>query len=820
MSLLSPAEIKKLHESAVSFGLAGARLALLRGIDPAAVKKLPAGLREAEQILSDLTEMNRLRTLPDGSIPLRVWLWNAISLAPSRFASETFRKALAALDRALIEAAQHPEEPILEASPPREPAHADKPKGFPTEVAVPGSEAKPPPPSSVLGSKAVDRPVLAPAQPEKNTLGAQSRPATDPAEAAAQSEGPGDEFPAYLIRFGDAFEDTRPRSGGEDESPGVGEGPERIVSTGFSAAESPGRPLSGGAGLEPGGSYYYWLEVGAPVAGSIERTPSRLPAELLPKDAELTVVLFSNPGGLELDPAADIGVLRLRPDGHVLVTRPASVPPPIAQMPELLATRLFFPVKAPAAEGDYLLRSCIYYRGTLVQSREVRARVARGKRAEEGSLSSRVDYTLSRSLAPRGLRALGEHKLSILLNAAEDGTHGFRFFGEGDYRKSASFDGHEVQSHITRVRESMRRVSWGSADAWTPSAPYRYDQLATFQSLLGDLIDMAKAGFRVYDAIADRLGGGSSGADALRETMRRPGLVQLALKESSRLVLPLAMLYDHPIDTWLKPDAYKLCEAFIASTADGGPLEDKACFLGDCPSRDDARTVCPSGFWGFRHAIGVPVTLASGRESPPDLDNPLPRGEGPRVTVAVCTDPQMRERDRHVQALLALFDPARARLAETRDAALQALRETTSHVVYFYCHGGVDGGVPYIQVGPMDGPPIGRDTLRREKIAWSSPRSLVFINGCHTTDLEPERAIDLVSGFVETAGASGVIGTEITVFEPLATAFAESFMDAFLRGGRPVGEAVRRARLHLLQKDLNPLGLVYVPFAVASLKLS
>jgi hypothetical protein len=305
--------------------------------------------------------------------------------------------------------------------------------------------------------------------------------------------------------------------------------------------------------------------------------------------------------------------------------------------------------------------------------------------------------------------------------------------------------------------------------------------------------------------------------------MRRPGLVQLALKESARLVLPLAMMYDHRLDTWLKrANDYHLCEAFIAATADGAPLEDKPCFMGDCPSRDDAKAVCPSGFWGFRHAIGVPVTLTNNDEAPADLDDPLPRGPGPVVTVAVCTDPQMRERDRHVRALLDLFEPARTHLAETRDDALHALRDTTAHVVYFYCHGGVDGdrGVPYIQVGPMDDDPIGRDTLRNEGIFWSSPRSLVFINGCHTTDLEPDRAIDLVSGFVETAGASGVIGTEITVFEPLATAFAESFMEAFLRDGRPVGEAVRRARLRLLQQGLNPLGLVYVPFAVASLKLS
>jgi hypothetical protein len=764
MSLLNPEEILKLHRVALSFHLEDARDALLEGIDPAVVSELPKGLAPSDQILSDLTELNRIGRLDDGSIPLEIWILNAVSLVP-RAAAAAFFEALNALPREL---ARPPW--VFEVEPARDPA---------------------PPPR--WASKRIP-------------------PDAPPPPTAQAGDGPEEPIPSP----------GKPIYRGEPEA--LAKASERIVNTGFSAAETPIKTLFGDACLEPGRAYYYWLEVGAPVAGSIEITPVPLPVELLPQDAELTVVLFSNPEGLEVDPNADMGVLRLQPSGDVMVARPASVPPPIASQAEVLATRLFFPVKAPAKEGVYLLRSCIYHRGTLVQSREIRARVARGGRAEARALTSRVDYTLSRTLAPTALRALGEHKLSILLNAGEDGTHGFRFFGEGDYRRSATFDGLEVQSLITSLRGSLRRVSWGSSDAWKPGVPYRFDQEPTFHSLLGDLIDMAKEGARAYDAIARRLGGDAEGEEALREAMRRPGLVQLALKESARFVLPLAMLFDHRLDTWLDPGHYHLCEAFQAATADGAPLEQKPCFLGDCPSRDVDTAICPSGFWGFRHALGVPMTLVNEREgdASPDLQDPLPRGEGPSVTVAVCTDPQMQERDRHVRALLDLFDPARSRVAETRQDAIKALRDITAHIVYFYCHGGTQGDarVPYIQVGPMTDPPIGRDTLRNSKIRWPSPRPLVFINGCHTTDLEPDRAIDLVSGFVETAGASGVIGTEITVFEPLATAFAERFMEAFLRDGHPVGEAVRRARLHLLQKGLNPLGLVYVPFAVASLKLS
>ena len=78
-------------------------------------------------------------------------------------------------------------------------------------------------------------------------------------------------------------------------------------------------------------------------------------------------------------------------------------------------------------------------------------------------------------------------------------------------------------------------------------------------------------------------------------------------------------------------------------------------------------------------------------------------------------------------------------------------------------------------------------------------------------------AFDLVQTFVETVGAAGVIGTEITIYEPLAVAFGEACLRRFM-DGTSIGEAVRQARLELLQQG-NPLGLVYDVFAIASLKM-
>ncbi|HLM74909.1 MAG TPA: hypothetical protein VK459_19505, partial [Polyangiaceae bacterium] len=100
MSLHNPEEILKLHRVALSFHLEDARDALLEGIDPAVVSELPKGLAPSDQILSDLTELNRIGRLDDGSIPLEIWILNAVSLVP-RAAAAAFFEALNALPREL-----------------------------------------------------------------------------------------------------------------------------------------------------------------------------------------------------------------------------------------------------------------------------------------------------------------------------------------------------------------------------------------------------------------------------------------------------------------------------------------------------------------------------------------------------------------------------------------------------------------------------------------------------------------------------------------------------------------------------------------------
>src|SRR5688572_21978421 len=92
--LLSHARILELHAAAVSAHLMGSRDALLAGLGPAFVAGLPHARSPAEQILQDLDALNSVGALTDGTVPLAVWLGNAVALAGAREESAVFRRAL------------------------------------------------------------------------------------------------------------------------------------------------------------------------------------------------------------------------------------------------------------------------------------------------------------------------------------------------------------------------------------------------------------------------------------------------------------------------------------------------------------------------------------------------------------------------------------------------------------------------------------------------------------------------------------------------------------------------------------------------------
>lgn len=612
---------------------------------------------------------------------------------------------------------------------------------------------------------------------------------------------------AMIDRGGESPRDTSSPPKGLEDAP-----PERIVSTGFAAETQPSKPLEAETPLALAADYLFWFEVGERVEGSIEAADVELPVDKLPPEARLDVALFGFEGELILTSGADVGQIKIQPDGTVRVTKPVARPAALAG-DELMTRRLFFPVRTPAQAGAYRMRCNIYYQQTLVQSRLVTVQAASNPaRQAEAALRSVVDYTLSKMLNGHQLEGMGRNVLSVMLNDNGNGTHGFRFFGENEFKNDAAMGAGELADLIKSARGALRKAAWGDENEYN-GQPYRYHGPFNMERLTDDLVRFAIRGYRFYDALINKLAGDADKAWELADLMVKPGQVQIATKESANMLVPAAMFYDYPLDDGLANSDYSLCPSFLDALKQKAPLEETKCFQGNCPSHGQDTVVCPSGFWGYRHSLGLPVSVSTG----PDAPVTIPAPGKAKIAVSVSTDPNFRQRPLHEQNLQKMG--LGWEYADDRDKAVALLKKTESQVVYFYCHGGLSGTTPFLSVGLPSGPRLTKANLRSERIRWQKVRPLVFINGCHTTALTPEHAIDFVSGFVEVSHAAGVIGTEITIYEPIAVSFAEACLHRFLIKRETIGEAVRGARLKMLQEG-NPLGLVYIPYVMAGLKLA
>ncbi|HEX3184315.1 MAG TPA: hypothetical protein VHQ94_05950 [Pyrinomonadaceae bacterium] len=640
--------------------------------------------------------------------------------------------------------------------------------------------------------------------------------------------------------------------------PPSGETSERpdLVNLGFSQQQPADTRLKKDEPLQTGHSYYFWIRIGKDVDEAAIGTPSEIDLTEIKKLFEepvLTVAIFNFEKELEISPGRDIGELKIRKDGKVKVLRQPLdtnlISLSAAAPAGYLDDYLLFPISVPIKEATYRLRCNIYCAQVLVQSYVVSANVRSTSDPVPEACSQRLDYFLSQSLRADHLASITKepHLLSLMVNDNGDGSSTFRFFGSDGterYKDDAPIDGPQLSGFLQQARAALRKVSWGDEEEWDEKkgAAYRYKKGEKFdeKKLAKDLAYLARAGSRIYTGFQIHLHKKRSELEAL---LANSGLIQIALKLSPRAVLPAAVVYDYgwnPNQFNFPTTEFQLCPTFSkalneAQQPDGPTLEDAACFNGGCELKQmiadiqkpgSGKTmsslgpiICPSGFWGYRHLLGLPLTLdGSNNEIPPVIEFK----DSLQMFSCVSTDPGFVERDPHLANLKAL-QGLKLERDNGYDPFILRLKSSVPQLIYFYCHGGVKAGSfnPYLQIGDKD--ELDPNNWGFEGIEWTGPNPLVFINGCHTVSLNPEVTLDFVSSFVQTSGAAGVIGTEITIFEPLAVRFAEECFKRFIGAAphkekMPIGKAVRGARLALL-RDGNPLGLVYIPYAVASLRL-
>ena len=585
-----------------------------------------------------------------------------------------------------------------------------------------------------------------------------------------------------------------------------------VVNTGFASHHAIGQPIPPTTTLQANGRYYFWLDIDLPNPASIEKTPTPLPLEELPPLPVVQVVVSAVPNELALTGATQ-GALQLLADGTAVVKRAANAPPGATD----LARRLYFAVQAPAEPGTYRLRCDIYHEQVLIQGRLVQAVVTAVAQTQAQALTSTIDHSLA-ELRAADMPPIPTHGLSMAMRHDSQGTHSFALFGKAGNQQFANHI-YLTEGKLTTLLETGRkllhRVAWGTETEWRgdDDQEYRYAVSRPLNSatVRADLGRLARWGYTFFRSLVTDLGGAQQAA--LEQALQGNGFIQFTSHHSAALTLPLSLLYDYPLDTGRSSAEYSLCPTFLQAVEVGQPWEEMDCLCGRCPSKEVQTIVCPSGFWGYRYALGMPIATPAA----PTVATTISYTAAPDMIMAVSTDDAFTLRLGHERKLRQLWQGEWHHVT-SRDKMLAMFKEQAAHLVYFYCHGGwVGPDVPALFVGEAGEAKFTRDNLAAYAIRWPQ-RPLVFINGCHTAALRPTTVGDFATGFVEDAHAAGVIGTEITIFESLAKEFAEAFVPEFAKG-TAVGEAVRLARLALLRQG-NPLGLVYIPYALATLRLT
>ena len=328
----------------------------------------------------------------------------------------------------------------------------------------------------------------------------------------------------------------------------------------------------------------------------------------------------------------------------------------------------------------------------------------------------------------------------------------------------------------------------------------------------------------------------------IRQTLEQPDqTIQVAQILRSK-VIPWSFVYTRMLDP--RPGDYdqtgKLTNipVCLASLPDGkGDLQGKACgsapncTLNLNPALKPEHVVCPLQFWGFKHVVEIPpkqvdtkaTSQNAGAAKPSAIQTAIKVTGSARIVAGV--NGSLGSELSHFSNLAKMktrFPLANLKQQYTFANLRSELAKSPFHLAYFFCHaeGGVQAVNRIVLQDPAQNAPEYVPLFRFGNVFSGKrldPPALVFLNACKSVNYSPEALSPFLSTFVDTLGASGVIGTEVDVWDVFAAEIGSIFLENFLNG-ETAGISLLKARRILLSKN-NPLGLVYTLFAAADLHL-
>ena len=654
-------------------------------------------------------------------------------------------------------------------------------------VPLPGEPSPPPPPTPATPAAAEEPPALGlPTVPPGQEL---------PAGSGASASRPWD--------LG-LFRRSAPRPPATIPTPSEQPGP-RYANASFADADT-GQPWVRDRAIEPDDLLHLLLDIGplseaSQVSGPVPFPDDRLP----PGDLQIDVVVSSSTFRI----GHDLGSVPTASSAEDSFLLPGHGEP--ARAPDGGST-LTFILRAPAEPGPAVARVTYYFRGAVVQSHLLSAQIGvETTTVGDDPWSIVTDYTVATALATAS--AIPDRpRVALIVNG--DGT------GHQIYLRTRDTDSGKPQSAAANLPPAIGPATreFREALASPPVAPTARNQSRA--QLVTALRTLAPLGWDMYSALfglmPDVLLGLGAGATSVVLHVARPAGVTLSVPWSFVYTIPLYQ----PIQQ------VPLCP-LIAKWDGRSPLvsgQPMACPQSVAvPHTSDL--LCPFGFLGFRFDI----------EQLNSTEQPVLSISAPPGSSVVVAETTYQVNKKALQDHITTITSAVARLngVGTDEAKnknqLKQLISRDLPLVYFFCHGerpDPDKPETYLGIGNKE---LVRPTdlvgwiqeafFTRQLRVWNQIRPLVFINACHSAELDPQALFNYIDVFVGGGNAAGVIGTEVKVSQALAMEFAGAFFDQLLTPGATVATALRHARLAFLAQG-NVFGLNYTPYCWADLTIA
>lgn len=538
------------------------------------------------------------------------------------------------------------------------------------------------------------------------------------------------------------------------------------------------------------------LSIGEFSKDSLVSEANPFPRELLPENVVLDVMVSSTEFLIGKDLEGEVesnvahGTFDLREGDEQAITSDGGA-------------ELWFLLKAPNVPGTARCRINYYYDSKLVQSQLLKVEIL-----SFGEVTVATDYTLSEDLS--ALERLPKRRsLSILTNSNGNGTHQVVLREPGvlvDENSSVQgetflIDDQKVNAIVKKMR-AILRVRAPRTEQRTPS------------QLRQDVIRLAPLGRKLWELIPGQY------PRIFQAVMAnsRAFIIQVSRPTTSGFVFPWSLIYDIPLGN--KPKLCKLVEDWDGKSE---LTQDATCPYG--PHVENV--LCPFGFWGFRYSIDQ---IASSRIPVVDIQ-PSANWDFIVGTTKQVSNPEMlRTHIDRLQYITQKRFPGASIREGSDKIAIRKLLGQDVPLIYFYCHGmrkrDLDDTDTYLTFGHNES--LTANEFRNwlavwmsedNKVIWDKVRPLIFINACHSLEVQSETLVSYLDAFVGSACAAGVVGTEVKVHQKLAMRAAERFFELLLEHSFSVDEAIRTIRLEYLRKG-NLFGLVYTPYCWSELTIS